>query len=817
MEKRYDEYQIPCLACIKEARESGAGAGLVVMAGGLGKTIVAANDVKDFLRTSRKRVLFLCHDTGILEQNAKKFEKVLGYEYSFGFFHGTRKDFHEVDVLFASFQTMESSKNWKQLFRRDEFAYVIVDEAHHAKARTYESATQYFESEFRLGLTATPKRQDGRNLEDVFGKPIFSLDFIEAWDEGYLTGVDYQLITDEMSGLKSFLDSENCVRISLKDLNRRVFTPKRDEWLVADIKERSKVKNNPRTVVFCQSITHANYISELIEGSVALHCDMPKAQQDKNLQDFRDGIVRTIVVVDKFNEGIDVPEIDVLVRLRLTGSATVFQQQLCRGLRVCDGKDNVLVLDYVTTCEQIEQLFALEEELEKPERKKRAGGKKGKLEPKFVMTITGSGWKATKADILNLIKRARKFAYTKDMLIRVLQRLGRKLGRTPTSADVENDKTIPSLMAFYAHFGSFDAALIAAGFTPNTISYTREELMLQLIVFTKANGRPPIRQEVTKNSCFANIETFLREFGRSFDDDVIGALKEALEDDDDGIEWDLEAIKRAEALRLFLEFAKELKRTPTRREVDANKNLPSANGYKSLFGSWAGLLEAANLKKGSVIRVENDTLIVEDKWEFMRQKIIIQLRKKAAELGRTPTTIDIEADRTMVGVKTIRKYFGSLPEAILAANLAPVKIGGARERKPPVPVDIEKRRKMLIERLQDKAKKLKRTPTKREVDEDKSMPSSTTYQNTFGSWNAALKAADLLVNLDKSLYTEEAMLGLLVRLYRELGRTPMGKDIDESDSIFTARSYEKKFGKLSNALVKAGIPLNWNARWNPKK
>ncbi|MCM1343738.1 MAG: DEAD/DEAH box helicase family protein [Lachnospiraceae bacterium] len=125
---RYAEYQTPCLEKLKETRKNGS-RGLIVMAGGLGKTIVAARDVRDFLdENPGKRVLFLCHDTGILAQNKKKFEAIVGDGCHCGLFIGIEKEFEPVDVLFASFQTLGGHDKWMQAFLENEFAYIIVDE-----------------------------------------------------------------------------------------------------------------------------------------------------------------------------------------------------------------------------------------------------------------------------------------------------------------------------------------------------------------------------------------------------------------------------------------------------------------------------------------------------------------------------------------------------------------------------------------------------------------------------------------------------------------------------------------------------------------
>ena len=120
-------YQRPCLAALRRSRSAGKSRALVVMATGLGKTAVAAFDVRDFLKDHPDaRVLYISHQNDINRQARKTFEEVLGPEYIYGYFHGNERHLHKVTVLFASFQLMAKQR---QQFRADEFDYIVVDES----------------------------------------------------------------------------------------------------------------------------------------------------------------------------------------------------------------------------------------------------------------------------------------------------------------------------------------------------------------------------------------------------------------------------------------------------------------------------------------------------------------------------------------------------------------------------------------------------------------------------------------------------------------------------------------------------------------
>ena len=345
------QYQIECLAILAQLRQSGHNRALVHMATGLGKTTVVAGDVKRYLEDKPEaRVLFLCHQNQILRQARERFELIVGHEgHTYGNFTGESKAMHEVSCLFASFQTM---KNWKQLFRPDEFDYIVVDESHHAKAETYEPTLKYFQPEFLLGLTATPDRQDLREIRDIFGHEVYSKSLAHALAEGLLARPDYRVILDEIQQniLKGVLEKEN---VSLAELNRTIFLPKRDEEIARLVQEKSSDTQDPKTIVFCPSISHAQRMANLLPDAATYHSEISRDEREKILRSFGDSSVKTLVSVDMFNEGMDIPDANVIVFLRSTQSETIFLQQLGRGLRKMANKNTVLILDFVANCDRL--------------------------------------------------------------------------------------------------------------------------------------------------------------------------------------------------------------------------------------------------------------------------------------------------------------------------------------------------------------------------------------------------------------------------------------------------------------------------------
>jgi len=340
-------YQVECLDALQRVRDEGKTVALVQMATGLGKTTVVASDVKRFMdENPGSRVLFLCHQNEILRQARQRFKHVLGDgRYSFGTFNGKTKAGFDADCVFASFQTMG---NWRDRFEPDAFDYIVVDESHHGKAETYEPTLKYFDPKFMLGVTATPDRKDLKDIREIFGEEIYTKSLSEALAEGLLARPDYRVIVDS---IENRLPPDE--RVSLADLNKTFFIPKRDEEIARIIGERLAAVDQPRAIIFCPSIEHSERMQALIEGSKVINSGMGHTEREQVLKAFRNRELNTLITVDLFNEGIDVADANAIIFLRSTQSETIFLQQLGRGLRKMPGKDSVLVLDFVANCDRL--------------------------------------------------------------------------------------------------------------------------------------------------------------------------------------------------------------------------------------------------------------------------------------------------------------------------------------------------------------------------------------------------------------------------------------------------------------------------------
>ncbi len=342
-------FQRQMLERLQVDRRRGHPHNLVVAATGTGKTIVAALDYRNLREElDRSRLLFVAHRTEILEQSQTTFRHVLR-DGSFGelWVGGHRPN--EWQHVFASIQSL--SANDVEAIDPEQFDVVIVDEFHHAAASTYETLLDHLRPKHLLGLTATPERTDGLDILRWFGERIsVELRLWDALEQGLLSPFHYFGIHDgtDLSGVTwrrgRGYDIAELTNVYTAD----------DMWtskVIAAVSEKIGEPKQMRALGFCVSIEHAEFMAKRFEtaGITALDITSKTTATDRSdaLTNLRTGKVQVLFTVDLFNEGVDIPEIDVVLMLRPTESATIFVQQLGRGLRQSRNKDVLTVLDFV--------------------------------------------------------------------------------------------------------------------------------------------------------------------------------------------------------------------------------------------------------------------------------------------------------------------------------------------------------------------------------------------------------------------------------------------------------------------------------------
>lgn len=333
------EIQKAALAALATTRQRGNRAGLVVLATGLGKTWLSAFDAE---AGGFARVLFVAHREEILAQATETFRRLRPLA-AFGRYDGEFKD-TEAEVLFASIQTLGRVAHLER-FSKNAFDYVVIDEFHHASAKTYQRLIAHFTPKFLLGLTATPERSDGGDLLRLCGENlVYRCDLVEGVRAKLLCPFHY-------FGVPDSIDYTNIPwrsgRFDEETLTQAASTQARAENALDQWRQRAQT----RTLAFCVSQRHADFMEEYFRTRgvrcAAVHSGPGSAPRASTLEALTKGELQVVFAVDMFNEGVDVPDIDTVLMLRPTESPVLFLQQLGRGLRRKDGKERLVVIDYI--------------------------------------------------------------------------------------------------------------------------------------------------------------------------------------------------------------------------------------------------------------------------------------------------------------------------------------------------------------------------------------------------------------------------------------------------------------------------------------
>lgn len=324
---------------------------LIVSATGTGKTVISAFDYKRFCLENKGkpcRFLFIAHRQEILKQSIACFRGVL-HEPNFGeLFVGDYKPAN-IDHLFLSVQTFDS-QNFEKKTTPCFYDYIIVDEFHHAAAPTYQKLLSHYKPKILLGLTATPERMDGKSIIKYFDNRIAAeIRLPEAIDRKLLSPFQYFGVTDsvDLSDLRWTRGGYEKSELS------KIYTGNdmRAKMVIKALNKYCTDINEVKGLGFCVSVAHAEFMSNIFNhhGIPAIHLTASSDDTERNTAKKRlvGGEVRFIFVVDLYNEGVDIPEVNTVLFLRPTESLTIFLQQLGRGLRLVKDKECLTVLDFI--------------------------------------------------------------------------------------------------------------------------------------------------------------------------------------------------------------------------------------------------------------------------------------------------------------------------------------------------------------------------------------------------------------------------------------------------------------------------------------
>lgn len=328
---------------------------LLVAATGTGKTVIAALDYKRYIKKhpgKPARLLFVAHREEILNQALFTFRMVLK-DPNFGDTLVGNKTPDEIDHLFISIQSF-NSKDFASKTSDDYYQIIIVDEFHHSAAPSYRKLLEYYKPDILLGLTATPERMDGKNVLEYFDNRIAAeIRLPEAINRKLLCPFQYFGVTDTVD-----LDSLKWTRGGYdKNALSNIYTfsgavaDRRADMVLNSLIKYVADIDEVKALGFCVSIEHARFMCKFFIDhgidSMCLTGDSPDVERQSAKNNLIQGKIKIIFVVDLYNEGVDIPEINTVLFLRPTESLTVFLQQLGRGLRLAEGKDCLTVLDFI--------------------------------------------------------------------------------------------------------------------------------------------------------------------------------------------------------------------------------------------------------------------------------------------------------------------------------------------------------------------------------------------------------------------------------------------------------------------------------------
>ena len=342
------EHQKAALESLEQMRRNNETIALLYHATGTGKTVTAVTDAKH----CGGRVLFLVHTQELVEQAANTFSR-LWPEVTVGRYMESIKAISS-HVVCGSIQSVALHLD---SFKDNDFDYMIVDEAHHAAADTYQKVLAYFKPSFTLGLTATPERADDKSILDIFKNTAHKLDIQTAVEIGELVPVRCIRIHTNIDLTKVRFNS---VQYNIRDLESKIYVPERNRLIVDTWVQYVRDK---RTVVFCASVKHAEQIAGMFREQGIRAAAVSGGMKQSERKEFQDKFVskeiQVLCACDLLNEGWDCPETEVLFMARPTMSKVLYTQQLGRGMRLYDGKESLMVFDFVDNASQYNTPYSL--------------------------------------------------------------------------------------------------------------------------------------------------------------------------------------------------------------------------------------------------------------------------------------------------------------------------------------------------------------------------------------------------------------------------------------------------------------------------
>ncbi len=345
------DYQVECVNAVLAHFAAGNRAAMYVMATGLGKTFTLSLILKELYEIGTVKKVCVALDKGtplpqIREELLEVLEE-LGVTINVITPHSKPEEWN-CDIVITTLQLLHSRR--AQL-ARDMFDLLVVDEAHHAQARTYRAAIEHFDCD-RLAFTATPERSDELDICELFGEPVFNLPLEEAIRRKLGADMEYRVYSDniDMRLLREYAKRvmEGDRTITRRQLNDTLFLPTLYEKIVSIVRGSS---GGQKTIIFCNSRKHVDCTLEHFDGAKPFHTKVSAGERADTLRDFREGDLSEVIAINMLNEAVDFPDAQHIVLLRSTDWINLWKQQIGRGYRGRGKK--VIIHDFVANIDRI--------------------------------------------------------------------------------------------------------------------------------------------------------------------------------------------------------------------------------------------------------------------------------------------------------------------------------------------------------------------------------------------------------------------------------------------------------------------------------
>lgn len=582
--------------------------GLIISATGTGKTYLAALDVKNY---NPKRLLFVAHREQILKKSLDSFHKVLGGDKktNYGILSGNTKN-TDAKYLFATVQTLSKAENLNQ-FKRDEFDYILIDEAHHVGSKIYGKLLDYFTPDFLLGMTATPERSDDKNIYELFDYNVpYEIRLQEALEEEMLVPFHYIGVSDYTYNGEVIDDNTNL---------KYLVSEERVKYVVEQSKYYGYDGDVLHGLVFVSRKEEADEIAKLLTKngypSQMLSGEDSQEQREQAIEKLKNGKLTYLVTVDIFNEGIDIPFINQVIMMRKTESVIVFVQQLGRGLRKAQGKEYLTVIDFIGNYKNNYLIpVALTGDQSRTREGIREHVETGQIEGLSTINFE----LVAKKRILKQL-RGKKNLFTLEIK-RDYQELKRRLNKTPLITDFIRNNMVASqaILSILNKKGNYNDFLLKVDkdsayswendYLDKTLTFITSEflsgkrihelLLLQKLLDNGVSSRPELEKLVVDNGSYCN-------------DDVLDSVERILtleyykpksyDDKNDKEKNKTEFAKLGGQALIEIGNNKEY-----RFNKEISKSLENNHGFRKLFVDVvkAGLLNARKYDKENTFTIE---------------------------------------------------------------------------------------------------------------------------------------------------------------------------------------------------------------------